>query len=576
MSRLMDVPEQKSWQKQLLMQTLWFTLVMNIVNMILVFVQGIDYTYWIDIVLLGVQFGLVWIARRGYHRASAIVLVITIWLFLTTGINDYTSITSPFFTAYLILVLVAGLILGGKVAAITAVASICVGFISLLDHRTSEAEGILLYMSATMLVSAYLLDKMTTEIHNAFSSVHDKNTVLETTNQHLNDEITERHKVEATLKESESRYRNLIDFASVCMVVNNLEGKIVYANPYAAKIFGVQDEQELIGKSSWDFFTPDTTELMRQRMSLVKQGKQTPVVAFEIKTFDERIISIEVSSMPIDYEGEPAVLGIINDVTARKVAQDARMETERLSMALEKERQFGQLRDDFITMMSHEFRTPLSIIHSSKDLLQRYAERMSAEKQALHFEKIGTQVTHMVDMLDGMLTLSQATAGILPFTPKPNNLNAICREVFETYQDEDRMHHKMQFRAETNTQQALFDEKMLRGIVANLLLDAQHFTPAGGAIHMETRSDEGTFILTIADDGQPVSDEAKAHLFQPFFYHDDPLLSRGTGLSLAIVQEFVEAHDGKITCENGAEGGIVYTVELPLKLATYAHEFQTV
>lgn len=569
MNRLFEVPESdskgKSWQKLLLLQTLGFTILCTIFNMSYMFVRGQEYDYGIDLLMLAAQFALLWMARRGHHRTAAITLIVTLWLFFTAGIDDYTSIMSPFFNMYIILVLIAGLIIGGRAAAITAVVSILAGFLSLLTNRTPEAETMLLYISTLMLTAAYMLTKMNSGIRTAFSEAREKQAALEQTNQRLQAEILERHKIEATLKESEARYRNLLDFASTCVVVNSLEGEILYANPYAAKIFGAEEAQNLIGTSSWNLFTPETRELMRQRMEILKHGDKTPLVECDVLTLDGRPITIEVSSMPIQYEGQAAVLAIINDVTERNLAQSARLEAETLSMALEKERQYGQLRDDFITMMSHEFRTPLSVINSSKDLLERYDGRMTADKRAAHFDKIGTQISSMVEMLDAMLTLSQATAGILPFSPQTRNVVSICREVFETYQDEDRTHHTMTFATDVPMLEATFDERMLRTIVANLLLDAQHHTADDGTITMRICHErQNSLTIKISDNGQPLSDEAREHVFQPFFYHDDPLISRGTGLNMAIASQYVEAHSGSISCENGTDGGITYTVTLPL------------
>jgi signal transduction histidine kinase len=251
-------------------------------------------------------------------------------------------------------------------------------------------------------------------------------------------------------------------------------------------------------------------------------------------------------------------MAIVRDITERK-----RVEAD-IRTALEKEKELNELKSRFITMASHEFRTPLATILSSTELLQHYSYKWSEEKKLQHFQRIQAAVKHMTGLLNDVLLIGKAEAGKLQFNPTVINLSQFCRELVEEMQL-TASDYRIVFRNQVDSlTDCMMDEKLLRHILSNLLSNAIKYSTQGSTVSFELVCEQGDAVFRIQDQGIgiPVADQAQ--LFNSFHRASNVGTISGTGLGLAIVKKSVDFHGGNITFESEVGEGTAFIVTLPL------------
>jgi signal transduction histidine kinase len=239
-------------------------------------------------------------------------------------------------------------------------------------------------------------------------------------------------------------------------------------------------------------------------------------------------------------------------------------EAERLKLELEKEKELIQLKERFISVVSHEFRTPLSVIMSSAELVQTFHERMPLERQLEHLHVILLQAEFMVSLMDDVLTVNKARAGRLEFKPMPLDVIRFCQETLERIQVLDKANHSFVFEHEGDLSNVTLDAKLLQHILVNLLSNAVKYSPDGGEVKLECKREGDEIVLRVSDHGIGIPPEGLAHLFDLFYRATNTGDIGGTGLGLSIAKESVELHGGTIQCESELGVGTTFTVRLPI------------
>ncbi len=234
----------------------------------------------------------------------------------------------------------------------------------------------------------------------------------------------------------------------------------------------------------------------------------------------------------------------------------------------------GELQSRIITTISHEFRTPLTTILGSSELLKNYGKAWSDEKRLKHFQRIGESVEHMTQLLNDVILIGTAQTGKLQFNPTQLDLESLCREIVEELQlslDSQQVRSgvtapTITFSIQGNETQAKLDEKLLRQIITNLLSNAVKFSPKGGMVSFNLICQEEQAIFHIRDEGIGIPLEDRERLFESFYRASNISTIQGTGLGLAIVKKCVDLHQGQIILESEVGVGTTFTIALPLKL----------
>jgi signal transduction histidine kinase len=254
----------------------------------------------------------------------------------------------------------------------------------------------------------------------------------------------------------------------------------------------------------------------------------------------------------------------------RRSATQLRQTGEQLEQAIsalrieqEKQRELAELKGRFVSMTSHEFRTPLSAILSSSEMLAAYAERWPNEKKAEHFGRIRHAVLGMTRMLDGILLIGKSDAGKLGFNPDTLDLRRFCVEAAETTSQGCKQDHEIVFQGLSGEDVATADEALLRHVVENLLSNAVKYSPRGSKVYFKVWRDGCDVVLEIRDQGIgiPIADHAR--LFETFHRGSNVGTVSGNGLGLSIVKRAVDLHGGTLAVESEVGAGTRFTVRLP-------------
>jgi signal transduction histidine kinase len=273
---------------------------------------------------------------------------------------------------------------------------------------------------------------------------------------------------------------------------------------------------------------------------------------------------------PIDLSVSESFIGehrvftaIIRDITERKRAEEEKLQYELERVEMQKERELIDLKERMIHTMTHELRTPLAIIHSSCEIIERYHDRMPVEKQLERIRTIMSTADYMVLLLNDALQFAQGNAGRLPFNPEPMNLEAFCGNVFEQTQMSSPKSLKFALDTSGDLDSVITDEKLLQSILYNLMSNAVKYTPEGGEVTLRAVGLPEEIVLEVTDTGRGIPAEDQPRIFEAFHRANNSREVDGTGLGLAIVKNAVEAHGGTISLCSTEGKGTSFTVRLP-------------
>lgn len=273
--------------------------------------------------------------------------------------------------------------------------------------------------------------------------------------------------------------------------------------------------------------------------------------------------AVDYITKPI--QPEEALARITTHLKIQRLQLDLRMRNEELQAALEREKELNTLKTRFISIASHEFRTPLASISIAADVLKRYSDRMSEEKKTASLERIQKTVKQLTNMLDDVLLLSKVEAETYEFKPHPTYVENICQGVVEDLSVMSAETHTIVFSGTGEQVQASVDPKLLRHILSNLLSNAVKYSPAGSSVHFELARDNESLLFRVKDEGIGISEEEQQHLFDAFRRGANVGDIEGVGLGLSIVKQFVELHGGTISVESEINKGTTFTVIIPIR-----------
>jgi len=254
------------------------------------------------------------------------------------------------------------------------------------------------------------------------------------------------------------------------------------------------------------------------------------------------------------------VMAIIRDITERKRAESD------IRKALERERELNEMKTRFVSMTSHEFRTPLTTILSSTELLEYYGAQWDDPKRLKYLHKIEAAAVHMTDLLNDVLLINKAAAGKVEFNPQPLVLNEFCQELIEELQITTDCHQLVLRSHLPDTAHAL-DRKLMRHILSNLLSNAINYSLQGGDIVIHLNQTAEGLALKVQDHGIGIPEASLATIFDSFVRGDNVGTISGTGLGLAILKKSVECHQGQITVDSIVGEGTTFTISIPQSIS---------
>ncbi|NJM72518.1 MAG: histidine kinase [Scytonema sp. RU_4_4] len=243
-----------------------------------------------------------------------------------------------------------------------------------------------------------------------------------------------------------------------------------------------------------------------------------------------------------------------------------RQKAEILQRQLLQEKELGELKLQFFSMASHEFRTPLSIILGSSQLLEESLQSQIEKQKLKNLYRIQSSARLMAQLLSDILTLARAEAGKLEYKPELVEMQTFCLNLIEDIQTLSEARHSISFDKQGSSTHAWVDEKLLYSILSNLLYNAIKYSPERKSIYFTLKSEPEAVTFYIKDEGIGIPQETITQLYEPFQRGNNVRGILGTGLGLAVVKKCLDLHQGEITVESVVGVGTTFTVIIPQKM----------
>ena len=407
-----------------------------------------------------------------------------------------------------------------------------------------------------------------------------------------------------TAKQFEALFR----YATIGIVVTDTNGAIINFNKKAENDFGYSKE-EVLGKPV-EVLLPQSLKTKHEHYRAEFYEHPSPRAMgagrdLFARKKDGSVFPVEVSLSNYTADGEIFVISFVIDITVRKNSETAQLtqklelekvttevkqlnaslekkiedrtkmlrETlsaleqskEELSEALTAEKELGELKSRFVTMASHEFKTPLSTILSSSFLLEKYNDLDAPEKRIKHIERIKNAVGDMKNILDDFLSLEKLDEGFIKAnmstmsaTECANEIEAVVNEMQINLKPDQSINFYKE--GHENVQ---VDKHLLKNICLNLLSNAIKFSHESASIKVSAYFNSDNFTLSVEDSGIGISDEDKQHLFERFFRAKNATNIQGTGLGLHIVSKYLELLNGSIEIKSELDKGSIFTIHIP-------------
>jgi len=387
---------------------------------------------------------------------------------------------------------------------------------------------------------------------------------------HIAKDITERKAAEAALKESESKFRILVEQSLVGVYIIQ-DGLFKYVNPRFAEIFGYTPEEITLVKSPRDLTLQEDWPIVEESIRRRESGEVEKLhYTFRGVTKQGGTIHLEIHGSNTMYEGKLAGIGVLTDITERLTAQEElvkrsqQMATLRQAMAQADE--VSRLKSEFLANMSHELRTPLNAVIGLSQVLQDGTYGQMTPKQAEYLDGINQSGKHLLSLINDILDLSKIEAGKEQLELAEFSMANLLKNSFMLVK-EKALKHGIELVLDIGPEIGNFyaDERRVKQILFNLLSNSVKFTGPGGKVGLRAYQDRLAMAITVWDTGIGIPKDKQHLLFQPFQMVDNSLSKKheGTGLGLVLIKRLVEMHGGTVSFESNEGEGTSFTVLLP-------------
>ncbi|MEQ9669686.1 PAS domain S-box protein [Coleofasciculus sp. G2-EDA-02] len=378
-------------------------------------------------------------------------------------------------------------------------------------------------------------------------------------------------KLECQIRETETRYAQIVELAEEGIWVIDAQGNTTYINQAMARMLGYT-EVEMLGHAIADFITPGDN-YFAPPFPIQLNPSQVHRQEVQLCTKAGNKIWAYMSTSPVlDDQGKLLwSCALVYDITERKQAEkQLRESNERISLANAELARATRLKDEFLASMSHELRTPLNAILGLAEALQEEVYGELTAKQRKSLVTIEQSGKHLLDLINDILDLSKIESGKMSFSLNPVSVDYLCTSSLTFIKQQAQQKNiKLHYQIASVVSEIEVDERRLRQVLVNLLSNGVKFTPYSGEVSLQVTADPDNEQLqfSVTDTGIGIAPENLNKLFKPFVQLDSSLSRRyaGTGLGLALVRRIVELQGGSITLESEVGKGSCFTVTLPWK-----------
>lgn len=399
---------------------------------------------------------------------------------------------------------------------------------------------------------------------------------------------------------------SLFDNATEGIILTDTKGSIILINPSARRMF-LYEEDEIVGKPVEILIPrPQQHHHVDLREKFIEQPSNRRMShgrdLYAMKKNGE-MLAVEVSLSHYERDGAMFVIAFIVDITQRKKIEQAMLDQQHkleqiteqvkklnteleakveertlilrealeklqssqqeLSEALAKEKELNEIKGRFVSMASHEFRTPLSTVLSSASLLSKYTNTEDQDKRQRHINKIKNSVSQLNEILEDFLSLGKLDEGKVESNPSVFNLEEFLNELVEETTGLLKKGQKisLEFKGEPEVSA---DKKLLKNVLVNLVTNAIKFSDEEKAVGIKAKVESDRAEIKVSDQGIGISKEDQVHLFSSFFRGANAVNIQGTGLGLHIVKRFTELMNGEVEIDSDINQGTTVTISIPI------------
>lgn len=412
-------------------------------------------------------------------------------------------------------------------------------------------------------------------------------------------------RIQQNLAHEKTHMGALFENATEGLLLTEKNGNIILVNPAANKMFGYE-AKELIGQKI-ELLIPIRYHghHSQLRTGFYHQPGNRPMgIGRDLfaRRKDNSEFPVEISLSHYLQKNEPFVIAFIVDITTRKeieqnllqqkkelekISNDIRKlnaelegkveertlilkealqkleeSQQELSESLDKEKQLNEIKSRFVSMASHEFRTPLSTILSSASLVSKYPGTEEFEKREKHIRRIKDSVNHLNELLEDFLSLGKLEEGKVSVTISSFGVKDFMDDVIDEMKVQAKPGQQILFEYGGDSS-FVTDKRMLKNILINLVSNSIKFSGEGRTIRVETNNSDNELTILVKDSGLGIPDEDLPHLFSTFFRGKNVSNIQGTGLGLPIVKRYVDLLKGQIGVDSRLGEGTVFKLALP-------------
>lgn len=386
--------------------------------------------------------------------------------------------------------------------------------------------------------------------------------------------IINKLKNDEKLQNSKKRLNEILNVTPSAIIHTRLsDGKIMYANNSLAKILKLP-LRKIIGQKLPDCWV-DSDQKKEYIMNTIKDQGFIKNQELKIKSKGTSELWILASMNLSVVGGEPTVFTGFTDITYQKkveqqlLTHESSLEnqvaerTRELNKALSREKELNNLKTNFVTMASHEFRTPLTTILSASDILKRYRDRMTETEVNSKIDKIQSEVKGLTDILNDFLVIGSSEAGKIDLKVEKIDLKLFLDEEITSLKDSIAKEHEIDY-VFKSAEIVNLDSRIIKNIISNLLGNAIKYSATGSKIEFHISARNGSLIIQVNDQGIGISKNDLENIFTPFHRGSNVGTIQGTGLGMTIVKQSVELHGGQITINSKEGVGTEVKVTIPL------------
>lgn len=360
------------------------------------------------------------------------------------------------------------------------------------------------------------------------------------------------------------------------VVIMDSSYKILFLNKGSEKLLNLKDFKSILGQNLFDIgvIHSDYREIVFNRFkNIIANNVSVPLIEEKLVQFDGKVITVNIYSEAIEYEGNLCILSVIRDISERKKSENLKLKIQEQSKLLDKATEYDKLKTEFFANLSHEFRTPLNVMLSTLQLLNLIGVNKSTietkDKVNKYYAIMKQNCYRLLRLVNNLIDITRIEAEYLKLNLKNENIIAIIEDITLSVTDYAK-NKGLNIIFDTDIEEKIIacDTDKIERIILNLLSNAIKFTSSGGNIFVSITDKDSSIIVSVKDTGTGIPLENQVSIFKRFIQVDKSLSRNreGSGIGLSLVKSLVELHEGTIELVSEYGKGSEFLIELPAKV----------